>query len=665
MTIVLIAAFILLVGAGLALLPVGNRLRAGFGLGTQAIATALVLEAALPIAFGDGAVSGELSWAHPVGLVAMRLDALGAFFLVWSLPMTLVGSVYAVGYLRSSFTQDRNVGVHFAFLNLTSLAFVMIYTNQHALIFLLGWEIAALAAWQLVIWEYQSQKVRFAGFNYLVSTHLGLLILVAAFMILYTHSGRWDFDAFQGWLRANPGAERNVVFLLLVVSFGLKAAFFPFHSWLPRAHAAAPAHVSALMSGVIHKAGLYALARFVFLIGQPDEWMGWFLIAFSAVSALVGALYTATQRDLKRLLGYSSTENVGIAGIGFGLGCLGLAWDHAGLIAIGFASGFLHVLNHAFFKCLLFYAAGAVYQATHTVDMERLGGLARAMPWTAGFFLLGGVAIAALPPLNGFASELLLYRGLISGWSLPEGAGFVLALVAALLAFVGAVSALSVTRAFGIAFLGRRRDPALHPPRDPGRAMQAPMVVHAAGCVVLGLSPMIGLALVREASALAVGGRAGAGAIDDLMGPLGRLGLWSGALVLVTAALFGARHLLLRRAPTARHVTWGCGYAGASPRMQYSGASFTAQFAHLFRGFAAVLRREVLPRGPFPTEGHVGTHHRDAVEHRLYEVLGRGDRTAGRLATLLGTEHPRSAFALGLLALVLITGLVLISGGAP
>ena len=211
----------------------------------------------------------------------MRLDALGAFFLVWSLPMTLLGSVYAVGYLRPYFDTSAIVGLHFALLNLTSLSFVLVYTGEHALVFLLGWEIAALAAWLLVIWDYRNQKIRFAGFNYLVSTHIGLIFLVAAFMILYTHIGVVGPGQLRRWLRANPGSERNLVFLLLVTSFGLKSAFFPFHSWLPRAHAAAPAHVSALMSGVIHKAGLYALVRFVLLIGKPEEWMGWFLIGFS------------------------------------------------------------------------------------------------------------------------------------------------------------------------------------------------------------------------------------------------------------------------------------------------------------------------------------------------------------------------------------------------
>jgi hydrogenase-4 component B len=425
-TELLASQWVLLFGAAACLLPVRNGWRAALGIGSQLIATLLVWLAVAPVLMGGAPVVGELPWAHPVGTLRIRLDGLGAFFLSWSLPMTLLGAVYAAGYLRPQFA-SRHVGVHYALLNLTSLSFVLVYSADHALVFLLGWEIAALAAWLLVIWDYSNQKVRFAGFNYLVSTHLGLIFLVAAFMILYTHSGSWGLGSFGHWLQAHPGSERDLVFLLLLASFALKSAFFPFHSWLPRAHAAAPAHVSALMSGVIHKAGLYALVRFVLLMGQPDEWMGWFLLGFGALSALIGAFYTVGQRDLKRLLGYSSTENVGIAGMGLGIGCLGLTWGNATLVAVGFAGALMHVLNHAFFKCQLFYAASAVYQAAHGVDMERLGGLARLMPWTAVSFLVGGIAISALPPFNGFASEFLIYTGLYTDEPVPAWAKVALA----------------------------------------------------------------------------------------------------------------------------------------------------------------------------------------------------------------------------------------------
>ncbi len=661
MNALLSAVLVLLLGAGACLLPLRNATRASIGVLSQALATALVWSTLAPVLFHGSVLTGELAWAYPVGTLRVRLDALGAFFLAWSLPMTLLGSVYAVGYMRKHFDSTRHLGVHYALLNLTSLSFILVYTAEHALVFLLGWEIAALAAWLLVIWDYTNQKVRFAGFNYLVSTHIGLIFLVAAFMTMYAHSASWELASFGLWLRSHGGSERNLVFLLLVASFGLKSAFFPFHSWLPRAHAAAPAHVSALMSGVIHKAGLYALLRFIFLIGKPDAWMGWFLIGFCALSALVGALYTVSQRDLKRLLGYSSTENVGIAGIGFGVGCLGLSWDQPALVALGFAGGLLHLLNHAFFKCQLFYAAGAVYQATHTVDLERLGGLARLMPWTAASFLLGGVAISALPPLNGFTSEFVIYSGLFRG-ATSTGAQVALCAVAAVLAFVGAVSALSITRAFGVIFLGSPRDPTVHPPSEVSRWMLLPMGVHSAGVMLLGVLPVLGFMLVRGSAEIALAllppGR------PDMLQPISdsltRIGLISGSLAMLVGLILWLRS---RATPAPTQPTWGCGYALPSARMQYTAASFSWDFSARFRGVLVMLRRQKAPTGYFPTDGYVITDCVDAVERRLFSVVAHGDASANELSQRLHEDDPRIAFGATLLFIVLLGGLVVLTAG--
>ncbi len=662
------AQVLLLLGAAICLLPLRNGARAAVGLVSQALATVLVLSTVLPIALGGAPLQSELAWAYPFGTLRIRIDTLGAFFLTWSLPMTLLGSVYAVGYLRRFFGTERHVGVHFALLNMTSLAFIYVYAADHALVFLLGWEIAALAAWQLVIWDYPNQKVRFAGFNYLVSTHVGLMFLVAAFMVMYTHSDSWELGSFGRWLQTHPGRDRDLVFVLLVTSFALKSAFFPFHSWLPRAHAAAPAHVSALMSGVIHKAGIYGLVRFVLLIGRPDEWMGWFLIGFSLLSAVIGALYTVGQHDMKRLLGYSSTENVGIAGLGLGVGCLGLAWNNPALVAIGFAGGLLHVLNHAFFKCQLFYAAGSVYQSTHTVDVEHLGGLARLMPWTALSFLLGGVAISALPPLNGFASEFLIYSGLFAGHPVTPWAQAALAAVAAGLAFVGAVSALSITRAFGVVFLGSPRDPAIERPREVSRWMLAPTLIHAAGVVVLGVAPMLGLALVDGSARLALAGlpdvdtSTAAASLRALADTLTRIGTISGALAASIGLLWWLRSRLARRR-AADHVTWGCGYATPNTRMQYTGSSFSWDFAGRFRGVLVLLRRQKAPEGYFPQDGWLVINCADAVEHRLFSVIRHGDESAGDLSRRLREDDPRLAFAAALVAMIIIGGLVVLTGG--
>jgi hydrogenase-4 component B len=580
--------------------------------------------------------------------------------------MTLLGSVYAVGYLRKYFDGPRHLGVHFGLLNMISLSFILVYTGEHAVTFLLGWEIAALSAWLLVIWDYTNQKVRFAGFNYLVSTHIGLIFLVAAVMILYTHTQSWYLNDYGDWMRKNPGTVRNTVFLLLVTSFGLKSAFFPFHSWLPRAHAAAPAHVSALMSGVIHKAGLYALVHFLMISGKPDEWMGWFLIAFSVTSAIVGGLYTVGQRDLKRMLGYSSTENVGIAGIGFGVGCLGLSWNSPSLIALGFGGGLLHVLNHAFFKCQLFYAAGCVYQVKHSVDLERLGGLFKHMPVTAVCFIVGGVAISALPPFNGFASEFMIYSGLFSEDPINTWARLSLALAAAALAFVGAVSALSITRAFGVTFLGSARDTSLPDAREANAWMLFPMGIHAAGTVLLGVAPTLGFALVAAPTALFLRGsteRAGMETLQTLVDTLTGIGAISALIISTVLFVLWLRKRVLHPEPLT-NVTWGCSYAVPNTRMQYTGAGFGTDFANQFEGILLTHRHQQAPTGYFPTDSHISTDCVDAVERRLYSVIGQGNATATELSRLMHEDDPRLAFAAGLAAIVAISALILLTEGA-
>lgn len=650
-TLLLSSIPVLLVGAVLALALRTNKARFVAALATQAGAMVLVIAAVCPVLVSGKPIEISWPWPAPIEQIAFRVDALGAFFLSWSLPMTLMGTLYAFGYLRPYFAAGRDGGPHFALLNMTSVSFVLIYAVQNALVFLLGWEIAAVAAWLLVIWDYRSQKIRFAGFNYLVSTHVGLFVLVAAFMLLHSKTGSMDFAEFGRYLSSNP-AGQGTLFLLFGISFALKSAFFPFHTWLPRAHSAAPAHVSALMSGVIHKAGLFAFVRFTLLGGRPEAWMGWSVLLFGAISAVFGALYTSAQRDLKRILGYSSTENVGIAAMAFGVGMLGWAWSKPALVTLGFGAGLLHILNHALFKCSLFYAAGSIYRATHTVDLERLGGLARLLPRTALFFGLGGLAMCALPPLNGFISEFLLFSGLLSGPSPTIEGNVVLVCAAAALAFVGAVGALSTTRAFGLAFLGRPRDASLHVGEDAPRSMAIPMAVHTAGLVLVGLVPALAMVLVAPVLALFPHAP---GASLDLGGVLSPVA-WAArglAVVLAGAAIVAIR----RRARTS--VTWGCGYTAGTARMQYTGSSFTAQLATLFRPALPVLTRERLPNEPFPQHAsHLSTHHVDAVERRMFEVLGQGEdfvcETSARIP-----EQPRFAFAAGIVALVVVAAVAL------
>jgi hydrogenase-4 component B len=372
------------------------------------------------------------------------------------------------------------------------------------------------------------------------------------------------------------------------------------------------------------------------------------------------------QRDLKRLLGYSSTENVGIAGIGFGVGCLGLSWEQPALVALGFGGGLLHVLNHAFFKCQLFYAAGCVYQVKHVVDMERLGGLAKLMPIAAICFLIGGLAISGLPPLNGFASEFLIYSGLFGSQGISVWAQLSLGLAAAALAFVGAVSALSITRAFGVIFLGTARDDSLPPGHEVSTWMLVPMGLHALGTVVLGLAPALGFAVVAGPTALLVHGTADAlvsSSLHDTLNTLTRLGAFSATLALALLVVLWLRFRAGRHVQR-RNATWGCGYTAPNTRMQYTGSGFSIDFAEQFRNILALVKRRKAPIGYFPQNSYVVTDCVDAVERRLYAVIGQGDVTASELSRKLQEDNPRFAFAMGLAAIVLIAAMVFLLEGA-
>jgi hydrogenase-4 component B len=655
MIFLLLGVISLVVGVVLTIILPNNRLRVGVNLASQAVACSLILAKTIPVLCGGSTLTAALQWSYPIERIDLRIDALGAFYLTFSLPMTFLGTVYAVGYLAQDIRGPRHVGTHFALLSMVQISYVIIYAVQNAFAFLVGWEIAALSAWLLVIWDHRNQKIRFAGFNYLISTHLSLLFLVAAIMIMHGATNSFQFWGFQEFL-AKPSVPRNIAFVLLMTSFGLKSAFFPFHTWLPRAHSAAPAHVSALMSGVIHKAGLFGMMKFILMVGMPDLWMGWYLIGVSVMSAFMGVLYTISQRDIKRLLGYSSTENVGIAGIGLGMGCLGLATDQPALAALGFGGALLHVINHALFKCLLFYGAGAIYRFTHTIDLEKLGGLLKTMRWTGPLFLLGSFASAALPPFNGFLSEFLLYVGLLQPTSGLGSWRTLLMVVIAVLALVGGLSALSITRAFGLIFLGQPRDPHhVDPQAREHPCMIAPMVIHLIGILAIGLAPALGLRLVEAPVGMLLKLSSAPSAPLEAyvsMSLINSLTILWAAFLGILAALVVLRFWLLPGC-NRRHVTWGCGYTAPNARMQYTGSSFSHPMVAVFRDLLKYLTREDLPRGVFPPDGHYESHCVDSVERTMFALLANGEKVVVQFTGRI-PEGTRFSFGLGLATLVIL-----------
>ena len=306
----------------------------------------------------------------------------------------------------------KNLGAYWFFFNGLAASMAMVAVAANGVLFLICWEVMALCSFFLVTFESEEESVQRAGWTYLVATHIGTAFLLVLFLMLGRQAGggSLDFDTFLA-ARGHMGAAADVLFLLALVGFGAKAGFVPFHIWLPEAHPAAPSPVSAVMSGVMLKTGIYGILRTLTFLGAPHLWWGWLLIATGLVSGIFGVLMALAQHDLKRLLAYHSVENIGIIALGLGLGVLGVAWRLPALAVLGFAGGLLHVVNHALFKGLLFMGAGSVQHATGTREIDLLGGLIKRMPWTGRTFLIGAVAICGLPPLNGFVSELLIYTG--------------------------------------------------------------------------------------------------------------------------------------------------------------------------------------------------------------------------------------------------------------
>ena len=410
------------------------------------------------------------AWQVPFGSFFVQMDALSAFFLLPILGLSIVAALYGGEYLMA-YRSRKNLGSSWFFFNLLVASMVMVALARNAVLFLLAWELMSLASFFLVTFEDEKESVREAGWTYLVATHLGTAFLLVLFLVLGRQAGSLDFDRFLA-ASGSISPVAGVAFFLALIGFGTKAGFMPFHVWLPEAHPAAPSHVSALMSGVMIKTGIYGLLRTLTFLGHPESWWGWVLIGIGLASGLGGVLFALAQHDLKRLLAYHSVENIGIIALGLGTGVLGLALNQPALAVLGLAGGLLHVLNHALFKGLLFLGAGAVIHATGTRDIDHLGGLIRRMPWTAAMFLTGSVAICGLPPLNGFVSEFLIYVGAFAGIGLPGISVWGAATIAGL-AMIGGLAAACFTKAFGIVFLGEPRNDQARHGHEVGWAMRA------------------------------------------------------------------------------------------------------------------------------------------------------------------------------------------------
>jgi len=557
------------------------------------------------------------------GDVRLQVDALSAWFILIMNIAFLSGGFYGLFYMRAYKDQPKNLSLHGISFLLLHASLISLYVIQNGLVLLIAWEIMALSAFLSVIFEHEEEKTIQAGINYLIQSHVCILFLMIGFIWVASQTGSYDFNAIRTYSLAHKGSASLMLFLTFFTGFGIKAGFVPFHTWLPYAHPVAPAHISGIMSGVLIKVGIFGILRMLLLIELDYTSIGIFILMVSLVSGLYGVMLAILQHNLKKLLAYHSIENIGIIGIGIGMGCIGLGMNNILLCVLGFGGALLHTLNHSLFKSLLFFTAGNVYQATHTLDIEKLGGLVRKMPHTAILFLIAALSICGLPPFNGFISEFMLYSGLFSTIQrMPISSLVWIVLPILVLVLIGGLAMMCFTKAFGIVFLGNPRQSFKHEVKELPFLQIMPLYVIAALIISIGLFPKPFLdILIRPVQQftglhhLSFVSFQGNG-----IEPLLSISRASWLLIGTVATIFIIRHFVLRNRSVSVSATWGCGYTAPTPKIQYTASSFVKSYSHLFKGLFLVFKKEKVVTGIFPKVAVYETHPYDKLEKWLIDV---------------------------------------------
>jgi hydrogenase-4 component B len=565
----------------------------------------------------------------------------------------------------------RNLGAFGFFFNLLLVSLTLVFTASNAFFFLVAWEVMALASFCLIAFEHEREEARNAGVLFLIMSHAGTGLLLIAFLLLAAASGSVDFSSFHLLASRLEPLEQGAIFLLFLVGFGVKAGLIPIHIWLPRAHAAAPSNVSALMSGIVIKTGIYGMARVFFdFYGAPPLWMGTTVLALGVASALLGVLYALMEHDLKRLLAYHSIENIGIILMGFGGALMFRSLGQTNLAALALIAGLYHTFNHATFKGLLFLGAGSVVEATGTRNMEKMGGLIRRMPVTAVCFLVGAVAISGLPPLNGFVSEWLTYQALLAGFGTTGSlTRLMFPIAGSLLALTAALAAACFVKAFAIPFLALPRSEEAAEAREAPATMRAGMSILAVGCVALGLGAVWFVPVFDSITGQTLGVRTSAALVTARGfalspgtphgGTISPVGI---ALLFLLAGAAFAWPLALRwKRRTVRGPAWDCGLPGLTADNEYTATAFSKPLRMIF---SALYR----PRREIQAEYEVSPYYPSAIrfeseiappfETRIYAPLReRILAAANRMRAIqAGSIHAYLAYIFIALVLLLLFG---------
>ncbi|PIQ27513.1 MAG: hypothetical protein COW63_15975 [Bacteroidetes bacterium CG18_big_fil_WC_8_21_14_2_50_41_14] len=556
------------------------------------------------------------------GAIALRLDALSAWFILIINFIFITGGFYGFFYMKAYQNQSKNLSLHgIAFLLLYS-ALISLTVIQNGMVFLIAWEIMALSAFVGVIFEHEKMATVKAGFNYLIQSHVSILFLMLGFMWAAYKTGSYDFQVLSNYTTGEKGAATVILFTTFFVGFAFKAGFVPFHTWLPYAHPAAPAHISGIMSGVMIKIGIFGILRMMLVIKPDFAIIGYIILVVSVISGLYGVMLAIVQHNLKRLLAYHSIENIGIIGMGIGLGSIGLGTGNLVLATLGFAAALLHVWNHALFKSLLFFTAGNVYQATHTLNIEQLGGLIKKMPQTAFLFLIAAIAISGLPPFNGFISEFILYSGLYH-WLLDARLLSLVAIVFAILGLVmiGGLAMLCFTKAFGVVFLGNARQAFKHEVHEVSFQQLIPLYLIVFFIVAIGFFPGFFLKLLIEPVSLLAGNSGVAGIFEiNTMQTMQQISWAAWGFIVLISVIFIVRKLVSRKRTIAVEPTWGCGYVKPTANMQYTASSFIRSYTKLFKPLLLSYKKEKNIQGIFPADGFFESHPYDKLEKWLIDT---------------------------------------------
>ena len=546
--------------------------------------------------------------------LSFKVDELSAFFLTVIFIISFLGSIYSYHYMSNS-SKTVRTAVNYLFYSLLVASMALVVTANNIITFMFCWEIMSLSSFFLVIYNYEEKENRKAGYLYFVFSHVGAMFIFGAFGLIYSYTGSFAF-ALTGEI---PESIKILIFIFSFIGFGSKAGVFPFHIWLPHAHPAAPSHISAVMSGVMIKTGIYGILRVYSILELHTPVFGIIVLIFGMISGILGVVYALGQHDLKRLLAYSSVENIGIILIGIGLGMIGVAYNNPAMAVLGFAGGLLHVLNHAFFKSLLFMGAGMVLHKTKTRSIDALGGLIKKMKFTGTTFLIGSLAISGLPPFNGFVSEFFIYFGGFKGISMDR-TPFVLSLLAIIsLAIIGGLALACFTKVVGVVFQGEPRSKAAEDVNEDGITMLIPMGILAALCVIIGVFPEIFIRMSVH-GVLALGFETSQISIAPLIEMTGNITRFSAIFFAVFLIILFIRTLLYKDKKITQSGTWGCGFTQPTVKMQYTESSYAASIVGFFKPFAPLNEEHSVIKGRLPEKTAYRSHINDIAELHLDKI---------------------------------------------